>query len=45
MTMNHCESEGGYMLELNTPEEEAAITQQVSAKNLQTYVCMSLEKK
>ncbi len=29
MTMDHCESEGGYMLELNTPEEEAVVTQQV----------------
>ncbi len=44
MTMDLCESEGGYMLELNTQEEEVVITQQVSEKNLQTYVCMSLEK-
>jgi hypothetical protein len=44
MTMDHCESEGGYMLELNTPEEEDVVTQQVSEKNLQTFVYMSLEK-
>jgi hypothetical protein len=41
--MDHCESEGGYMLELNTPEEEVVVTQQVSEKNQQTYVYMSLE--
>jgi hypothetical protein len=32
------------MLELNTPEEEDVVTQQVSEKNLQIYVCMSLKK-
>ncbi len=44
MTMDHCESEGGYMLELNTSEEEVVVTQQVIEKNLQTYVWISLEK-
>ena len=29
MTFHHCEAEGGYMLELNTPEEEIIVTQKV----------------
>jgi hypothetical protein len=29
MTMDYCESEGGYMVELNTQGEEAVLSQQV----------------
>jgi hypothetical protein len=30
MTLHHCEAEGGYMVELNTPEEEKIISQTVT---------------